>query len=387
MVSTSLLNTEGPGAIGKTPAPPAHRDIWELLSFANRGLGSMFESGADLFCHRLVDTGSGMKREGISQRYTVMTLLGLRDFAAAGGEPVVDIQRCYRALVRNTGWVQGMGDLGLLIWATAELAPEQTGDLLCGLECDKALSRYADGRQSRTMELAWFLTGLTSAAKACPQHADMLKDISVATYERLRKNQGRSGLFGHMGRVESVTGKLRGHIGSFADQVYPIYAMSKYGVLTNDQEVLDAAVRCASTVCQLQGALGQWWWLYDARAGRVSSHYPVYSVHQHGMGPMALFALQEATGQSYTDLVFRGLDWIYGANERGVDMRDGEQALIWRCLLPRAKHIKYWQMATSAMRRGSEAKVARNLTVLREQRPYEYGWLLFAFAPKARMAG
>lgn len=383
MVNPAALNAEAPRATRQSQGRVAPGEIGELLSLANRGLAPMFDAAADLFCHRLVDTGSGLRREGISQRYTAMTLLGLHELAAAGGEPVVDIQRCYQALVRDTGWIQGVGDLGLLIWVTAELAPERTADLLRIFDFEKALARYEDSRQLRTMELAWFLTGLVSAWKVSPQHADALKDLSFAAYQRLKKNQGPSGLFGHMGTAESVAGRFRGHIGSFADQVYPVYAMSKFARMFHEEQALDSALRCASTVCQLQGEMGQWWWLYDARKGRVSSYYPVYSVHQHGMAPMALFAAEEVSGRNYADSIYRGLNWIFGANERGIDMRDDEGALIWRCLRPRAKHSKYWQIASNAMQRGSSAKPARNLTVLREQRPYEFGWLLFAFAPQA----
>jgi hypothetical protein len=379
MVSTIPRNPEAASATRRTSGP---RDIPELLSIAAHGLKAMFEPAADLFCHRLVDTSRGLQREGISQRYTAMTLLGLSELAATGCEPVVDLQSSYRALIRDTGWIEGAGDLGLLAWVTAELAPERTGDFLRSFEYDKALTRYADSRQSRTMELAWFLTGLTNASRVCPQYADSLKNICSATYEQLKRNQGQSGLFGHMGSTESIAGRVRGHIGSFADQVYPIYALSKYAGFLHDEHALNAALRCASAVCKLQGTMGQWWWLYDARTGRVSSYYPVYAVHQHGMAPMALFALQDVAGRDFTESIYRGLGWIYGVNERGLDMRDTKQSLIWRCLQPRAKHAKYWQMATSAIRRSSEAKAARNLTVLREQRPYEYGWLLFAFASR-----
>ena len=43
-------------------------------------------------------------------------------------------------------------------------------------------------------------------------------------------------------------------------------------------------MRCAHGLCQAQGALGQWWWHYDSLRGRVFEGYPVFSVHQHGMG-------------------------------------------------------------------------------------------------------
>ena len=150
----------------------------------------------------------------------------------------------------------------------------------------------------------------------------------------MAENRGQHGLFGHKGRKNSLSGRLRGHIGSFADQVYPIYAMSKFAKTFHLEEPLGSALTCATAICRAQGKSGQWWWLYDSRSARVSSRYPVYSVHQYGMAPMCLFAVEDATGQSFREPIYKGLRWIYGDNELSVDMRDATETLIWRCILP-----------------------------------------------------
>ena len=62
------------------------------------------------------------------------------------------------------------------------------------------------------------------------------------------------------------------------------------------------------------------------------------------MAPMGLFALEEATGQDFGENIFRGLRWIYGSNELGADVRDFERNVIWRCILPKNKKTKYWDM-------------------------------------------
>src|SRR5208337_5552579 len=106
------------------------------------------------------------------------------------------------------------------------------------------------------------------------------------------------------------------------------------------EAALGRALECASAVSRAQGESGQWWWLYDSRSGRVSSRYPVYSVHQHGMAPMGLFALEKATGRSFTEAIHTGLRWIYGTNELGADMRDLVENLIWRCIRPESNDKK-----------------------------------------------
>jgi hypothetical protein len=340
----------------------------------------MFDADKQLFCHRLLCTEQGIVREGLSPRYTIMTLLGLRELELAEMDSPFDTQAIYESFIRDTKWIQGIGDLGLLLWLTATFDPDQLGGLLSTFNCETALDRYSDAREGRTMELAWFLSGLAHAAEACPKLVRTLTDLSVETYHRIEENQGEYGLFGHMSTKKSLRGRLRGRIGSFADQVYPIYGLSKFAKAFDVEDPLGPALECATAICGAQGKSGQWWWLYDAQSGRVSSRYPVYSVHQHGMAPMCLFAVEKATGQSFRDPIYQGLRWIYGENELGIDMRDSAASLIWRCILPENRQAKFWEMALSVLRPTNWDGQMRSLEVLHEERPYEFGWLLFAFS-------
>ena len=355
-------------------------DLPELNALAARGLVAMFDADRQLFCNRLVRTKRGLVREGLSPRYTIMTLLGLRELELAGGHSPFDTEAIYNSFIRDTRWIRCAGDLGLLVWLTAAFAPDQLGGRFRRTDLETALDRYQDAREGRTMELAWFLAGLAQAALASPGLIPDLTDPAVETYHRLKENQVESGLFGHMSTSKSVAGFLRGRIGSFADQVYPIYAMAKCATTFHVEEPLVSALECAAALCGTQGELGQWWWLYESRTGRVSSRYPVYSVHQHGMAPMSLFALEEATGQSFKDFIYKGLRCIYGANELRTDMRDFSQNLIWRCILPKRKQTKYWDTALSLLRSPNEKAPVGALQILFEERPYELGWLLYAFA-------
>ncbi len=366
------------GEVGK-------RNVHELCVMAATGLMAMFDSGEQLFCHKLVNTREGVVREGVSHRYSVMTLLGLKELESIGADCPFDLHGSFLSLIRDMGWIHGVGDLGLLIWLTAAFDPDRLAGLLRTFNVETALDRYPDARESRTMELAWFLAGLAHAVEASPKLVHPLTDLCVDTYRQIEENQGQFGFFGHLGTKKSFKGRLRGHIGSFADQVYPMYAMSKFAKFLHVEEPLDPARKCASAICAAQGEMGQWWWLYDTRDARVASHYPVYSVHQHGMAPMGLFAVEEVTGQSFNEFIYKGLKWIYGANELGVDMRDCSQNLIWRCLLPRQRRTKYWELALNVVRAHSEKNSPRMLKTLYEQRPYEFGWLLFAFARRSRL--
>jgi hypothetical protein len=376
----------GPDA-GQIPPSIQHRsreqcDLKELVSLAVRGLVGMFDPYRNLFCHRMLFTNRTPVREGISRRYTMISLLGLTELESSGANAPVDVEAIYAALARDTNWIEGIGDLGLLIWLTAKAQPERLRALLRTCDYETALGRYADAVESRTMELSWFLSGLAHAAEVLPELTGPLTDVSVETYHRLEENQGNHGLFAHLDPRNSLAGRLRGHIASFADQAYTIYAMCRFAKTFGVEDPLGPALECAMSICAMQGDLGEWWWLYDVHGGHVSSHYPVYSTHQYGVGPMALFAAQDVTGQYFGDFIRKGLLWIYGSNELGVDMRYPAHDILWRCQLPRKRQTKYWEMALNAVRSSHDDVQLGALKILHEQRPYEFGWLLYALCKR-----
>jgi hypothetical protein len=305
----------------------------------------------------------------------MMTLLGLHRFETSGGRSPVAIQPAIDCLVGQYAWITNIGDVGLMLWLFAVAAPNRLAEVYSALRVETALTRYSEARDGRTMELAWFLTGLAHATLARSAKVADLTDISVATYRLLKNNQGAYGFFGHQGIWNSFRGVLRGRVGSFADQVYPIYALARFAEAYGDQEALDRARTCGEAVCRAQGLLGQWWWHYDASTGKVLQKYPVYSVHQHGMGPMALFALGDTLKSDFSEPIYKGLSWIFGNNELESDFRDESTRVIWRNMHRRGRKFRLSDSAAP----GAPDPVD-NLQILTECRPYELGWLLYAFA-------
>lgn len=371
-------SSRGPNPVGNMGITVP--EIQALNSLAMRGLVPMLDTEKRLFCYRLVRTDLGMIPEGFSPHYTIMTLLGLHELERAGVRSSFDVQTLFESFIRDTSWIHGAGDLGLLIWLSAAFNPDHTPNLFRRFKLESALERYQDAREGRTMELAWFLSGLSHAVLAVPEILPDFTDLAVETYHRLEENQGEDGFFGHLSKRKSVAGFLRGRIGSFADQIYPIYAMAKFATAFHIDEPLCSALECASAVCDAQGELGQWWWLYDSTSARVIRRYPVYSVHQEGMAPMALFALGEASNRDFSTPIYKGLRWIAGYNELGQDLRDTCGSLVWRCIRPSHPLGMNLQDLYHFLRGSQDGHRDGNLEVLHECRPYELGWLLYAFA-------
>jgi hypothetical protein len=176
---------------------------------------------------------------------------------------------------------------------------------------------------------------------------------------------------------------------SFATQVYPIHGLAEYARVTGTSPPREI-LRAADRVVELQGPLGQWWWIYRPSTGGVLEGYPVYSVHQHAMAFMALAPLVNLSLRDYREVLGRGLQWIFGPNELDAPLVDFEDAFVSRCIQRRGGHAEgvlgmsrsqWWRTVLSSWSRESPARPKpgpAELEVLEEYRPYELGWLLYA---------
>ena len=351
----------------------------ELCDLAAEGLLPMLDETRQVFCYTYARHEDGMVREGTSERYTMMSLLGLHRYQSHGGYSPISKSDVLHRLVSESSWVDNVGDLGLLLWTCAEISPDMVPNIYERFESWNAMSRFPDAKAGTTMHMAWYLTGLAACVLSGHSGLTKLNSAIEDVRKRLEENCGSSGVFGHLSGNRSIRGIVRGRIGSFADQVYPTIAFARLSQALRDEKARETALRTANKMCELQGAMGEWFWHYDSVSGTIVSRYPVYSVHQHAMGPMMLFAASEASGADFSAAIARSLRWVDGNNELGLDMVDSSLSLIWRCV-----HLdKSAAMRDSFLRTAQIRKAPANpsdLKVRYECRPYELGWLLYAFA-------
>ena len=379
--SGALATMNDTAILATTTASDDRAVVSRLIALATRGLFPMFDPRHQLFCYKLKKNNEILVREGLSHRYTMMTLMGLHRLKQAGTVSPFDCTRILQNLVSDLRWVDNLGDLGVLLWLWGVMCPERLPDVERRLDIKTALQRFGGSKQAVTMELAWFLTGISYYALAHPEKLSQLQPLAFETYKMITRNQGKSGFFGHQSTSRSLMGMVRGRVGSFADQVYPIYAMTQFGRAYQNEEALGRALKCARGICEVQGPLGQWWWHYDSVAGKVTDGYPVFSVHQHAMAPMTLFALGDALGNAFDPWIYKGLRWINSDNELDFEMEDSSAGVIWRCIQrkrpSRARYLKArLGIHSDALRHEGNSE----LEALFECRPYELGWLLYAFA-------
>jgi len=361
--------------------------VSRLIALAVRGLEPMLDEDRQLFCYKLKKSEQGMIREGLSHRYTMMTLLGLHRLENAGTAHPFNTQRILQSLLSDLAWADNIGDVGVLLWLCATVCPERLPEIESQLKIESALERYRGAKDGVTMELAWFLTGVCYWGLAHPEKLASLKPLAFETYRMLIKNQGERGFFGHLSTSQSLMGLVRGRVGSFADQVYPIYAFTQFFRAYQSEEAVKRAMKCARGICEAQGPSGQWWWHYDSVSGQVTDGYPVFSVHQHAMAPMTLFALGEATGHDFDPWIYNGLRWINSNNALRFEMEDASLNIIWRCIFrSRRSGMHYLKARLGRYMDPVEHEQHGELRVLFECRPYELGWLLYAFAGRLQAA-
>jgi hypothetical protein len=341
----------------------------------------MFNRRERLFYHRVILKGTDTFPDGLSIRYTMMSLLGLHSFETAGGRSPIKIEEVLPVVRKIVKERRELGDTGLYLWLCSLTSPSELVSCFREFEIEELWEKHRQSGFSYTMELSWFLTGLTLSARCkMPNHPNSLIHLANAVYDTIMRNYGNHGIFGHQNKG-TFSGFLRGRIGTFADQVYPIYALSLFGETFHSSEAVRVALACASQICRHQGPQGQWWWHYDMVSGRVIGRYPVYSVHQDGMAPMALQAAAKAGHIDFSENIHKGLDWITGLNELETDMIDPSLNFIWRSFYPQ-KYRRYMEEAGSFLKLDSKIH-SEELQVLYECRPYHLGWLLYAFASNA----
>jgi hypothetical protein len=357
-----------------------------LNALALRSLSTLFEPRERLFCRSLTWNGNGFEQEQTSRRRTIIALLGLQRLEESGCAQPFDLGAIRDVLLAGTGWVEGIGDLGLLTWFTAVFAPERLCDLFYEFDFDRALESYPDGRIAQTRGLAWFLAGISHALLAVTANVPDLTDVAADAYHLLLENQAESGLFGHAAHPGLLRRVCRKRFGTFSDQIHTIYALATFTRAFQIEEPLEPALNCANSIRALQGELGEWWYLYDKQTCRVANHYPVLSCQQDGAAPMGLLALGELTSHSFDEAIYKGLSWVTGVNALGKDLRSLGSGLIWDSMGVESRVANYRETALSLMNI-SHATPIGSLSIRFEASSDHYGWLLFAFGrlglPKA----
>lgn len=364
--------------------PDSYRGMIEVVcATAKKGLSHCYVDPHQRLPHHVTLSGNGtLDLHGDSLRYAAISHIGITEWLRYHPEDRAALPVVWPAISDRVSELREIGDAAVSAWAAAESNEEDTA-----VFADVLRSLWARQRHRCTaMELGWvILAALKCKNRATAESVEGLAAILSEAHQDLKALFCvDTGLFRR--QVRGSRFSFRKRIASFADQIYPALAMAAYGPVCNDTWSIQCAASVVDALCAHQGPLGQWKWHYDSESGQVCEEYPVYSVHQDGMAPMAIFLLDEVYGSDHSKEIERGMRWLFAANELKTNLVFYDSGFVMRGV-ERNEPLRLTRLLRSVCcalgANGLHRVVGRmwnRLRLNRECRPYHLGWALYAWA-------
>jgi hypothetical protein len=375
------------GTVSSDPPSPLVRNVryGPLLELSHAGLRKTINPSLSIYDRQLRHARIEPTRSTEDLTSTCICLIGI-DRSHTDPERVsLSPQRTLEAAIKLAVHRQYDGAAGLLIWANSVIGGIDAEELAIRARLPFS-DELACGASLTTMELAWLASGLLHEVQRTG--SARIRGLARSAIGALQQRFDRgAGLMPHAAIGAPFAHRLRGRIANFADQIYTVQAFAFASIALGDDHALERAVRLAQRVVSLQGPLGQWWWQYDSRTAAVAEGYPVYSVHQYAMAPMALMAVEAAGGPSFSGPIHNSHAWLR-ENEIGVNMIDFEAETIWRDIrysYGRVRSLLRKAGTLTGLNRNREQAHRAALTLNYETRPYEWAWCLYAGAIDSRL--
>lgn len=357
--------------------------VESLCKTAKTGLGRFYTTADGVLPYSITIGPNGEWRlRGVSLRYAAMSQIGMAEWLKFHPEDATWLPDLWPKIVVNRDKIIHISDFALALWAGVASGADN-----CEVFARALSARWqSQAGLCNAVELAWIvqacalsLQGQSDLESIVWPMLDEAKNRLIAFFrpqQNLFQRHDRSGFREVVSR----------RIACFADQVYPIVALSTYGQYFNDLQSIEIAARTVDQICRFQGPLGQWWWHYDTARGIVCEEYPVFSVHQDGMAPMAIRASDQLSGHNHHREIELGLQWILGNNELNEDLLVNGAGIIWRDIQkrepPKLSRALRALLCVGGLRslHSLAGRFFVGFRINHECRPYHLGWILYAWA-------
>lgn len=230
------------------------------------------------------------------------------------------------------------GSLGLALWAETRAGGEAIAEI-------DGLIRRATVRGFDKIpleQLAWLASGLTESGVLTgePDHG-LTQEVKSELIGRITAN----------GLSRDIHVRRLGTAVPVSSQFHLLHSLCQM-VRAGDDELREPADRLAGALLGLQRRDGAWPGLIDPVRSSAAVVYPVLTVTQLAIAPIALRAASELGLGSDFDGAIRGsLEWVTGGNSLNLDLVHESDARIDRGILPRRKPGALGRGISSAARR------------------------------------
>lgn len=267
----------------------------------------------------------------------------------------------------------GPGEFGLALWAESRADGGAIGEIteMIELQVEKGLERVA------LEHLAWLVSGLTASyERAGGERTAGLLDRGEA--ELLSRTADGTGL------MRDPHHRVGGGLTPISGQFHSLIALEQLVRSERGENEREPARRLAAALLELQRDDGSWPGIVDSNRGEAASLYPVLTVTQVALAPLALRGAQRLGIEGdFAGAERRALGWAGGGNSLGFDLIHEDEARLDRgILLRREPGALSRGLSTAARRlRGHLAEPEPDELILDpEVSSEDLGWLLEAWA-------
>lgn len=322
-----------------------------------------------------IDPGSDDAHGSSSLRAGAIVLLGLLRADEEGLEhPFSTGALRTRVLGDLAGPDAGPGELGLALWAESRAdggAVNEITGLIAG-KLGKGFERMPLKR------LSWLVSGLTEASTRVgggPQLDSLLEQAEGALVARSVAATGFMSDHHH---------RIGGGMTPVSGQFHALTALCQLERAGRGGATGDSARGLLSALLKVQREDGSWPGIVDPMRGEAAALYPVFTVTQVALAPIALRISRE-TGLpgEIESASSAGIDWANGRNRLGFDLVHENEARLDRGIMPKRRPGAVSRSFTSAARRlrGRLPEPDRSDLILDPDLSSEdLGWVLEAWA-------
>jgi len=333
------------------------------------------QKAGGLFKAAELSEGGGDRTTVSELRSSAVVLLGLTRADEVGLESEISIGSLRTALLAATHGAEiTPGDLGLAIWAESRADGSAVGEL-----AGEIGPRIETGQAKLPLEqVAWLASGLSEArfrVGAGGELEGLLERVAGILLERSLSS----------GLLSDVHHRIGSGMSPVGGQLHALAALNRLvkADLSGAASVRDALLE---SLLELQREDGGWPGVLDAKAGTVIATYPMLTVNQIAVAPMALGGSREVNpGEEPDDWppIRQAIDWACGRNALGFDLIHERESRIDHAILPRRRLGPIGRSvgkATSRLRGRPQEPNPDDLILDPALTSEDMGWLLEAWA-------